>query len=273
MRQLLYILAVSCLLLSSCGGLQKRTLFFRDNEYTDTTVLITKIPAYIQSIIQTDDILAIKISSISDFTEKNPVSIFNEGGIEYNLTPSGNGGVGSAGSVKGYLVDADGYIDFPVLGKLKVLGLTMRNVKDILSEKLRDNYVKDPVVEIRILNYKVSVLGSIKYPGVVIAPNHRLNVMEALSAAGDITIEGRRDNVMVIRENNGRREFARLNLNSRNAFTNPYFYLKQNDIVYVEAGRVQRQLNHNDLIRIYLPAIATFITTIFGIVAIEKLTK
>jgi len=116
------------------------------------------------------------------------------------------------------------------------------------------------------------VFGDVKYPGVVIAPNHRLNVIEALSAAGDIVIDGRRDNVMVIRENNGRREFARLNLNSRNAFTNPYFVLKQNDIVYVEASRVQRQANHNDVLRVYLPAIATFVTTLFGIVAIEKLT-
>ena len=135
------------------------------------------------------------------------------------------------------------------------------------------NYVKDPVVEIRILNYKVTVMGEVKYPGVVIAPNHRMNVLEALAAADDITLAGRKDNVMVIRENHGRREFARINLNSRNAFANPYFYLKQNDIVYVEAARVARQQAQNDVVEFYLPALAEIFTSIIGVFALTQLTK
>ena len=267
----------SLLVLSTSCSLPKRTIYFRDNAPTDTTVLITKIPPYIQSVIASDDILAFKMTSISDFTVKDPVSIFNDGGIIYPITPNRNGGSSGGGSggenQKGYLVDAEGYVDFPVIGKMKVAGLTLRNVKDMLCEKLRLNYVKDPVVEIRILNYRVTVLGEVRYPGVVIAPNHRMNLMEAVAAADDITLSGRRDNVMVIRENHGRREFARVNLNSRNAFANPYFYLKQNDIVYVEAARVARQEAQNDFVRFYLPAVTSVFTSVLAIFAITQLTK
>jgi polysaccharide export outer membrane protein len=133
--------------------------------------------------------------------------------------------------------------------------------------------VKDPVVEVRILNYKVTVYGSVRWPGVVIAPNHRMNVVEAIAAAGDILIEGRKDNVMVIRENAGKREFARVNLNSRNSFANPYFYLKQNDIVYVEAGRLVRQDSHNEFLKFYMPAITSVILSVFGIVSISKISN
>ncbi len=277
-RNTFYLTALILLVLTSACSLPRRTIYFRDNAPTDTTVLITKIPPYIQSVIAPDDILAFKISSISDFTVKDPVSIFNDGGIEYPLTATkGGGGGGSGGqgggTIKGYLVDPDGYVDFPVIGKMKVSGLTLRNVKDILCEKLRMNYVKDPVVEIRILNYKVTVLGEVKYPGVVIAPNHRMNVLEALAAADDITLAGRKDNVLVIRENHGRREFARINLNSRNAFANPYFYLKQNDIVYVESARVARQEAQNDVVRFYLPALAEIFTSVIGVFALTQLTK
>lgn len=274
---LLLVTLVLIIFTSSCA-LQKRTIYFRDNSPTDTNVLITQIPPYIQSVVQPDDILAVRVSSISDFTEKGPVSIFNDGGIEYVLTPTGgnNGGGGGGGgtsNIKGYLVDPEGYIDYPVIGKMKVAGKTIREIKTMISERLTANYIKDPVVEVRIINYKVTVLGEVKWPGVIIAPNHRMNVLEAVAAAGDIQMTGRRDNLLVIRENHGKREFARINLNSRDAFTNPYFYCKQNDIIYVEASRVTRQDAHNDFIRFYLPAIASIITSIFGVVAVIALLK
>lgn len=281
-RQLLTIVGLlGILFISSCGSfgtLQKRTIYFRSNEPTDSSVYITKIPPYIPSIVQPDDILAVKITSISDFTEKSPVSIFNDGGIEYVLVPSINngsngGGGGGNANLKGYLVDGDGLIDYPVIGKMKVAGLTVRQIKTMISEKLAANYIKDPVVEVRIINYKVTVLGEVRYPGVVIAPNHRMNVMEAVAAAGDISLSGRRDNIMVIRENHGQREFARINLSSRNSFTNPYFYLKQNDILYVEASKVVRQETHNNFTRFYLPTITSSLTSLVAIYAIFLFKK
>jgi polysaccharide export outer membrane protein len=262
--------------LSACS-VPQQTIYFKNNTPTDSTVLITKIPPYKQSRIAPDDILAIKISSISDFTTKDPVSIFNDGGIEYALTPTTNNGGGaggtSAGGIKGYLVDPHGEIDFPVIGKMPVAGKTLREVKDMISQKLRENYVKDPVVEVRILNYKVTVMGEVRYPGVVIAPNHRMNVLEAVAAAGDITSSGRKDNILIMREHDGIREFARVNLNSRNSFTNPFFYLKQNDIVYVESSRVARQEGNNSVMRFYLPFASAILSSIVAIILVKNYTK
>lgn len=277
MRIHILILILVLAIVSSCN-VPRETLYFMDNKMTDTTVVVTQVPPYQQSLIAPDDILAVHVSSISDFTSKDPVRIFNEGGIEYNLTPSnGNQGSGGAGSgaanMKGFLVDPDGYIDYPVIGKLKVSGLTLREVKTLLANRLASDYVKDPVVEVRILNYKVTVLGEVRYPGVVVAPNHRMNVLEAVAAAGDINLSGRKDNVMVIREVNGRREFASVNLNSRNVFTNPYFVLKQNDIIYIQAGKVVRENSANIFIRLYLPVAATILSVTAAAIAFSLMNK
>lgn len=271
MRRALIAIYASLLFLVSACTVPKQTLYFRNNTKTDTSVLLTDIPPYTQSVVQQDDILAINVTSISNFTEKNPVSIFADGGLEYTLIPTiGRGGEGGGGGshTKGYLVDPEGSIDYPVLGKLKVAGLTLREIKTLLAQRLRSEYIKDPVVEVRILNYKVTVLGEVRWPGVVIAPNHRMNVLEAVAAAGDILVTGRKDNVLVIREINGVRKFARIDLNSRNSFTNPFFVLKSNDIIVVEPSRVTRQDNNNDFSNFYLPLIGTVVTTFFAIYAI-----
>ncbi len=279
-HQILSVLAAVCILYMSSCTVPQQTIYFKNNTPTDSTVLVTKIPPYLPSRIAPDDILAIKITSISDFTEKNPVSIFNDGGIAYALTPSLGGGGGSTsgsgtsgGGINGYLVDNHGDIDFPVIGKMPVAGKTLREVKDMIAIRLKENYVKDPVVEIRILNYKVTVIGEVRYPGVVIAPNHRMNVLEAIAAAGDIQLTGRRDNLLVMREHDGIREFARVNLNSRNAFTNPYFYLKQNDIVYVEGSRVSRQDNNNSFFRFYLPFASAIVGAFVAFLVVKDLSK
>lgn len=263
-------LVVIVLLLGACS-VPRQTLYFEKNGETDSSVYITKIPAYIPSYIQPDDIIAVKVSSMSDFVDKTPVAIFNDGGIEYNISAQGGGGGGNNANLKAYLVDADGNMDFPILGKIKVEGMTIRRVKDTITHLLL-NYIKQPVVEVRILNYNITVLGEVKWPGVVVAPNHRINVLEAIGAAGDIMITGRRDNVMVIRETkDGYRQFARVNLNSRDAFANPYFYLKQNDIVYVAASRAHRQTNNNAFVRFYLPLITSVFAAGAAVIAVAAL--
>lgn len=269
-RLLIGALVVLVLMLGACS-VPKETLYFDTNGATDSSVHLTKIPPYIPSFIQPDDILAVKVQSISDFVDKTPVEIFNDGGIEYNITAEGGGGGGGGDALKAYLVDAEGNIDFPILGKIKVEGMTIRRVKDTITQLLQ-TYVKSPVVEVRILNYNITVLGEVKWPGVVVAPNHRINVLEAIGAAGDIMITGRRDNVMVIRETKeGYRQFCRVNLNSRDAFANPYFYLKQNDIVYVAASRAHRQTNNNSFVRFYLPLITSTVAAIVAVYAVTTI--
>jgi len=233
----------------------------------------------LNGIIQPDDIIAINITSISSIAEsKDPAAIFRDGGIAYNLVTGGGGmgggGVGMGTQSAGYLVDNEGLIDFPVLGKISVGGQTIRQAKETISGKLKD-YIKDPVVEVRIVNYKVTMLGEVNRPGPIIAANHKINIVEAVAAAGDIPLTGKKENVLVIRDNNGKKEFARLNLNSRDVFNSPYYFLKQNDIVYVEPNKVRRQ-EANTFFRVYLPIFTTLLSTalaVYGIVQIANNNK
>lgn len=270
MRQLIYAGFACICLMTACSAPQK-TIYFSENTSMDPSVQVDNIERRKEITILPDDILAVNVTTISSIMDsKTPVNIFNEGGTSFDIAGSLGGSAGGAGQ-KGFLVDPEGYIDYPVIGKVKVSGMTLRQVKDALSQKLKA-LVKDPVVEARIINYKITVVGEVGRPGSIIAPNHKISVVDALALAGDVPITGRKDNVLIIRETEGKREFARLNLNSRNVFSSPYYYLKQNDIVYVEPSRLRRQ-ESNEFLRFYLPTITTLMSTalaIYGIVLISK---
>ncbi len=129
-------------------------------------------------------------------------------------------------------------IDFPVVGKLRISGLTISQLKDTLAMKL-DQYLKNPIVNARILNYKITVLGEVVHPASYTLQSERISVVDALGMAGDLTIYGKRENVLLIREENAVRKFVRLNLNSSAIFQSPYYYLKQNDVLYVEPNKAR----------------------------------
>jgi len=270
------ILPVLLLFAASCSS-PKKIIYFKEGvKNEDTAVSVQPVAPVPESRIQPDDILAVNVTSISSISEQNPdpVAIFNDGGTRYPLTPmAGGSGGGSGGGVQtnGYLVDKDGYIDFPVLGKMKVGDLTIREAKKMLAEKLK-SYVKEPVVEVRVINYRVIILGEVGRTGPVIAPNNKINIIEAISAAGDIPVTGRKDNILIVREHEGKREFARINLNSKEVFKDPYFNLKQNDIIYVEPSRIRRQ-ESNEFLRFYLPTIASLLSTALAVYGIVQLTK
>lgn len=134
-----------------------------------------------------------------------------------------------------YLVDVNGNIDLPILGRMTVEGLTTQQVKEAVTKKLQEkDLIKDPVVQVRIQNFKVLMLGEVKSPGAIEVRGERLTLLDAISQAGDLTMQGRRDRVAVIREEAGKRTVNYLDLKSKNIFDSPYFYLKQNDVVYVE---------------------------------------
>lgn len=265
---------LSTVLLFSCAAPQK-TIYFRTDTKMEPQVETMAIrESDVEGLIKPDDIVAINITSISSITDKDPVGIFKDGGTMYSLV-TGGGGVGGGGSIggqtAGYLVDKEGLIDFPVVGKISVGGQTIRQAKEIIAVRLKD-YVKEPVVEVRIINYKVTMLGEVNRPGPVIAANHKINIVEAIAAAGDIPLTGKKENILVIRDNNGKKEFARLNLNSRDVFNSPYYYLKQNDIVYVEPNKIRRQ-ESNTFFRVYLPIFTTLLSTalaVYGIVQISN---
>lgn len=142
-----------------------------------------------------------------------------------------------------YLIDSEGYIDFPVLGQVKAAGKTKEVLAEDIKSLIYPKYVNTPpTVDIRLMNFKVTVLGAVMKPGVVTSKNERLNVLEALALAGDLDIKGQRDNILLYRTNpDGSREIHRLNLNDRDLLLSPYFNLQQNDFIYVEPNRSAKQ--------------------------------
>jgi polysaccharide export outer membrane protein len=140
----------------------------------------------------------------------------------------------------GYLVDPDGNIQFPQLGSIQVKGMTLNAVGEFIKKQLLQ-YLKEPTVIVNLINFRVNVLGEVNHPGTITVPDGKITILEAISEASDLTIFGKRENILVVREKDGKREFGRIDLTSNQLFNSPYFYLKQGDVVYVE-------LNKNKLI-------------------------
>lgn len=139
-----------------------------------------------------------------------------------------------------YLVDNKGDIDFPVLGKLHLGGMTKSQAELHIVEKLKDSFKETPIVNVRLVNYKVSVLGEVNRPGTFTVANEKINIFEALALAGDMSVYGKRDNVKLLREyNNGKKEIITLDLNKSDVINSPYFYLQQNDVIYVEPNKAK----------------------------------
>ena len=150
----------------------------------------------------------------------------------------------SQGSLQGYLVDNNGNIEFPVVGTLHVGGLTKKQAEDLVKSKI-DPYLsvsEKPIVTVRMASYHVSVIGEVTKPGIISVPQEKMSVLEALAQAGDLTIYGKRDNVLLIRQDaEGEKHTYRLNLNDANIINSPFYYLQQNDIIYVEPNKVKAQ--------------------------------
>ncbi len=213
-----FSIILSGLFLGSCVNTREAVYF---NNVPDSVLNIS--PDQLQKIAS-NDILGITVTSL------NPEAsiIFN------NAYPA------SSSSTPGYLVDQDGYIQFPVLGKLRVGDLTKQQLTDSLRTLLLDKkLLVDPVVSIRYLNFRVTVLGEVSRPTVVVVPNEKISLLEALGMAGDLTIFARRDNVTLIRDEDGKRLIKRINLNNGEIFNSPYYYLKSNDIIYVEPTKTK----------------------------------
>jgi len=238
------ILFFSCIF-CSCGN--TRQITYMQGKFDTAKLSEIKIPP---SIIRKGDLLSIIVYS------DNPTAtaLFNQSLITVNngAASSGNsaggaagGGTGStAGAVTagspttpGYLVDEGGNIQFQGLGQLHVEGLTKDQLKDTLNSRL-NVYLKNPYYTIRFMNYRFTMLGEVTHPGIFSIPGEHVSMLEAIGLAGDLTFFGRRDNVLIMRENNeGKREWARLDLTKPEMMASPYYYLQQNDVVYVEATR------------------------------------
>lgn len=179
-----------------------------------------------EPVIEKNDVLSINVSSIDD----KLVEPFR---LDRGNQRSGGGGGNQNLSLTGYLVDPEGNIQFPVVGQIKVAGLTRREVQQEVQEKVR-RYVTDAVVDVRIMNFRVTVLGEVGNPGRVDITDGRITIPELLAMAGDISYSGKRENILVIREIDGVKKVGRVDMTEAEVFKNPFYYLKQNDLVYVE---------------------------------------
>ncbi len=187
----------------------------------------------IQTPIQPNDILSITISSLNAEASAmfNPTTNYNV----RSTTVTGN-----STEPGGYLVDPDGNIQFPVLGTIKAAGLTKEELRDKITNLiLQKKLLVDPLVDIRYLNFEVTVLGEVNHPTVITVPSERISLLKALGLAGDLTIYGMRNNVLLIREENGVKKTRHINLNSSNFFNSPFYYLQPNDVVYVQPDKAK----------------------------------
>lgn len=216
MRYLFTLLLAS--LLTSCAT-KKEIIYFQDAEDLNS---LTNQQTF-EPIIESNDILHIAISSMN---EEVLAPFRRNTGLEGNISNSNEG-------LQGYLVNADGDIRFPVLGDLSVAGKTRGDAEKALKSKLSE-FITDVVVDVRIMNFKVTVLGEVNNPGVYSVPDERVTLPQALGLAGDLSEDGRRENVLVIREVDGKQQVSRIDLTNTAFFTSPYYFLKQNDVVYVE---------------------------------------
>jgi polysaccharide export outer membrane protein len=241
----------------SCSDTKKLTYF---NDQPDGQIK-AKV-GVTESVIQANDLLSITVSSLN----QDATAIFNAPNESTALTSSATSG-GNTLTV-GYLVNLNGDITYPVLGSIHAEGLTKSQLMALITKQLTDKkLLVDPIVTIRHLNFRISVLGEVARPGVFTIPNEKVSILEALSLAGDLTIYAKRDNVVLIRENGkGEKTIKRFNLNSKEILSSPYYYLESNDIIYAEPSkdRVNREKT-----QMLLPIILS-ITTLL-IVVIDRL--
>ena len=222
----LSLLLLVSLFIFSCASKDK--IIYYENAEKDISNSVQKV----NTRIQPDDLLMIIVSALDP-----------DLAIPFNLTSTSTvmrenqAGVGQQ-SQQLYLVDGNGNIEFPVIGQINVLNKTKQDIIDELQSKI-SVYINNPIINVRIMNFKVTVQGEVNRPGVHTITSERLTVTEALSLSGDLTIYGNRNNILIIREENGKRISKRIDITKTDFINSPYFYLKQNDIIYVEPNKTR----------------------------------
>jgi len=254
----LFIPVLALIMLTSCGS-KKNLVYFQDEPIGD---VISAQPK--QLVYKPDDILTINVSALDPETVK-----------PFNLTLVSGGNLADITSAQGglqqqtYLIDYDGNIEFPVLGTLKVAGLTRTELTDMLTQKIAE-YAKDPIVNVRLANFTFTILGEVQNPGTFTVQDERITVIEALGLASDLTIYGERKNVLLIREVDGKKKFAKIDLTSINTVNSPVYYLQQNDVIYVEPNNARvRASSFNQNNAVLISAIGT-LTTILAVFLVNN---
>lgn len=249
-RHLIFrISIISIIALSSCAS-KKEMIYFQDEPLLTTEInnMNTEL------VYQPNDLITIDVNA----TDYETVRPFQLAPITWNEDSV----INAQGTLRmqAYLIDINGNIDFPTLGTIKIAGKTRTQAHAFLKEKISE-YVKDPIVNIRLANFTISVLGEVNRPGVYTIQDERVSLSEALGLAGDISNNGRRDNIFLIREVDGKKRFAKLDLTSINVVNSPLYYLVQNDVIYVEPNTAKiRSSTYNPNTALVISAISTLAT-------------
>lgn len=251
MNKIAMTLLAGVLFLASCKTSEK-ILYFQDVSVNSPEPIGTSRDITVQPLDQ--------ISIVVNSKDPQLAALFN-----LVRPQAGSGGAGSG--PLGYTLDAEGNIDFPILGTLHIAGMTKGQIATLIKQRLMaENLIKDPVVTVEFMNLYFSVLGEVKSPGKYTITKDRVTLLEALSMAGDLTITGRRDGILVIREEGGERVTHWVDIRSKDLFDSPVYHLKQNDVVYVQPNKVragQSTLNENNVKSVSLwISLGSFLTSL-----------
>lgn len=208
--------------------------------------------------LKKDDFLSISIYGV----DENSTKLFNVPQIATSLN---KGYTNGTASLQGYLIDSNGEIDFPIIGKIKLGGLQRNEAIDLLKTKLKD-YLKDPIINIQIQNFKITVIGEVRAPGTFNIPNERITILEAIGLAGDLTINAVRKNIKVIRDENGIKKEYIIDITSKTFLYSPVYYLSQNDVIYVTPNQAKiNSSNVSSSAGIFISISSLLITTLNAI--------
>jgi len=238
--------------MSSCTSYKALLNYNESPQIPDGPMMITNFKPL---VIQPSDVLIIKVSSL-DATAVAPFSMSSAANQE-------------GGGFDEYLVNSEGDIDFPTIGKISVKGLQIEEVKTKISEQLKPFFAQAPIIQVRLTNFRVNVNGEVRGPGSFTVYNDRLTIIEAISLAGDFTNYSQRDSILIIREQNGVRNFGYVNFNSSEIFSSPYFYLQQNDVVYVRPNKTKVNSIRDPSTR-FLPWVSAGVSVILLIFTIRR---
>ena len=258
-----FFLAIATVCATSCVT-QKKLTYLREVETQSADSINRHFTSISEIVIKPGDALTIFVSAL----DREAVAPYNLPAVAYNSPTSTS--VQTTPMLQTYRVDEEGNIEMPVLGKIHVEGLKRDEAANAIKQALEKQVVK-PMVQVNMIGAKVSIMGEVAHPGQVGISNGRLTILDALAAVGDLTPYGRRDNVLITREQDGKLEFARLNLTSPDIFASPYYYLQQNDVVYVSPNKVRAISSGN--IGLWLSMVSTVASAATVIVTVVNTTK
>jgi len=246
---ILHFLLLSSLVFTSCIN-QKKSIYFQNSIDSLQHAAIPMAP-FEEIRIQKKDVLYVNIQTLDP--QSNAL-----------VSLSGSSASGSqAGPFSTYVVNNEGFVEFPLIGKLKLEGLTTSEAQKAMTGKFTE-YYKNPIVNVRFAYINVSVVGEVNKPGLIQMTNERPTLFDAIASAGDLTIFGKRENVVLVREIDGQKKFVRFDLNSADVFRSPYYYLRQNDIIYVEPNK--NRIRSSDVATVRTLSILSTLTTIVVVI-------